>query len=249
MLMFDFEHYLRFFSIKHANKRGSSVVEKVDTNDAVKKFGKPEKFVKSQFKDAKTLSRVQSASLKFVKWMGKKLEEFKSPFVLDAGCGWGRSVLKLHDYYGKDFEMVGVDIDEFSLKYGRSTDKLLNVVKSKIENLPFANNSFDIVLCSGVIHEIKTWSGRKEAVREFYDTLKPNGALCIIDAFSANPVINMFTHILQHVTSKVEWIFPKAQLEKILKENNFAIIHVQKTQSRLFGTIETYTIISLKRSR
>lgn len=119
MLMFDFEHYLRFFSIEHANRRGSSVVEKVDINDAVKKFGKPEQFVKSQFKDAKTLSRMQSASLKFLEWMGKKLDEFKGPLVLDAGCRWGRSVIKLHDYYGKDFDMVGVDIDEFSLKYGQ----------------------------------------------------------------------------------------------------------------------------------
>jgi ubiquinone/menaquinone biosynthesis C-methylase UbiE len=249
MLMFDFEHFLRFFSIKHANRRGSNIFEKADINDAVKKFGKPKKFVTSQFKDPKTLSEIQNASFKFLEWMGKKLDEFKSPVVLDAGCRWGRSVIKLHDYYGKDFKMVGVDIDEFSLKYGRGIDKLLNVVKSKIENLPFRNNSFDIVLCSGVIHEIKTWSGRKEAVREFYDALKPNGALCIIDVFSANPIVNIFTRILQHVTSRVEWIFPKAQLEKILKENNFAIIHVQKTQSRLFGAIETYTIIAIKRSR
>lgn len=249
MLMFDFEHYLRFFSIRHAKRRGSNIVEKVDTNDAVKKFGKPENFVKSRFKDAKTLSRVQSTALKFLEWMGKKLDEFKSPLVLDAGCGWGRSIIKLHDYYGKDFEMVGVDIDEFSLKYGHSINELLNVTRSEIENLPFRNNSFDIVLCSGVIHEIKTFSGRKKAVREFYHTLKPNGALCIIDAFSSNPIINIFTRILQHVTSKVEWIFPKAQLEKILKENNFAIIHVQKTQSRLFGAIEAYIIISIKRSR
>lgn len=122
-------------------------------------------------------------------------------------------------------------------------------MKSKIENLPFRNNSLDMVLCSGVIHEIKTLSGRKEAVKEFCQTLKPNGALCIIDAFSANPIVNMFTHILQHLTSKVEWLFPEDQLEKILKENNFEVAHVQKMQSRLCGAVEVCIIVSIKRGK
>lgn len=246
MLMSDFQHYLRFFSIKHAKKRGSSIVEKVDANDAVKKLGKPEKLVKSQFKDPETLSRVQNATLKFLEGMEKKLDEFESPLVLDAGCGRGRSIIKLHNYYGKDFEMAGVDIDEFSLKYGHSINKLLNVTKSNIENLPFRNNSFNIVLCSSAVHEIKTLSGRKKAVKEFCQMLKPNGALCIIDAFSANPIVNIFTPILQHLMSKVEWLFPEYQLEKILEQNNFAVVHVQKTRSHVFGA-GVFMIGSIKR--
>lgn len=247
MLMFDFEHYLRFFSIIHAKRRGSSIVEKADINDSVRKFGKPEKLVKSQFKDNKTLSRVQGATLEFLECMKKKLDEFDSPVVLDAGCGWGRLVIRLRNYYGKDFEMVGVDVNELSLKYGHSINKLLNFTKSNIENLPFTNTSFDMVLCNGVIHEIKTLSGRKQAVREFNHVLNPNGTLCIIDAFSGNPIVNTVTRILQHLTSKVEWIFPEDQLARILKGNYFEIVHVQKMQSRLFGAIEVYAILSTKK--
>jgi ubiquinone/menaquinone biosynthesis C-methylase UbiE len=247
MLMFNLEHYLRFFSIKSAEKRGSTTVQRVDVENAIKKFGKPEKLIKSEFKDHATFSLMQSATLRSLEWLGEKLHEVKRPIVLDAGCGWGRSIINLRDYYGKDFEMVGVDTDKFSLRYGRKLSKLLNVVKSGIQNLPFGNNSFNLILCSGVIHEVKTHSARNNAIREFYRVLKPNGALCIVDAFSANPVINIITRILQHVTSQVEWMFPKARLEKILKENNFEIVSVKKTRSRLFGAVESFIILTTKK--
>jgi ubiquinone/menaquinone biosynthesis C-methylase UbiE len=142
--------------------------------------------------------------------------------------------------------MVGVDTDEISLKYGLSISRLLNVIKSNIQSLPFRNNSFDLILCSSVIHEIKKISGRSKAIREFHRVLKLDGALCIIDVFTANPIIDVITHILQYVTSKVEWIFPKAQLDRILDENDFTTVSSEKTQSRLLGAIDGYIITTRK---
>jgi ubiquinone/menaquinone biosynthesis C-methylase UbiE len=246
MLTFDVEQYLRFFSIKHARNRSSNAVEKIDADYAQKNLGNPKRFVKSQFKDATTLQLVQNATLEFLAWTEKKLDEFQVPIVLDAGCGWGRQIAKLQNYYHKTFEMMGIDVDTFSLTYGRNLNALLSVVKSSIENLPIRNNSFNLILCSGVIHEIRTRSGRKGVISEFYRALKPNGALCIVDVFSANPVTNAVTRILQYFTSKVEWIFPRAQLEGILKENDFEAVNVKKTQSRLFGTIEGDIITATK---
>ena len=96
-LIFDLEHYVRFFSINEAQKRGLSVVDSISVDNAIKHLGKPEKFVKSQFKDAAALNKTQNTMFALFESMKKKIEGNANPKVLDAGCGWGRWIVKLHD--------------------------------------------------------------------------------------------------------------------------------------------------------
>lgn len=247
MLIFDLEHYVRFFSIKHARRRGSNVVDTVDIDDAVKHFGKPERFIKSEFKDTATLNTVQSARLWLFESMKKKMEAYESPRVLDAGCGWGRWIIKLHNYCQRDFEMVGVDLDEFSLRYALTLDKLLSVTRSNVDHLPFGNDLFDLILCSAVIHEIKTHASREKTIGEFRRILKPGGTLYIIDAFSTNPVLSMILSLLQHVTSRAEWMFEEAQLRRILEADDFTVVKAQRMRYRMFGAIQVSMIVSMKK--
>jgi len=246
MLMFDVEHFLKFFGIKSAKKRGSSLVEEIDIYKAIKKLGKPDKLVKSQLKSDEVVNQVQNATFDALEWMKRELDEFISPTILDAGCGWGRVLLRLYNYSRRNFQMVGVDVDDLSLKYGKYINKPLNVVKSDVRYLPFRRDVFSLILCSGVIHEVKTYSDRERVIEEFYRVLKPKGALCIIDAFSANALISIFTRILQHLTSKIEWIFPKSQLDKILKKNRLTTSKFWETDVHLLGLIRLYVIASIK---
>lgn len=247
MLMFDLEHHLRFFSIKDAQRRGLRAVDTVNVDNAIRHFGKPEQFIGSEFKDAATLDKTQSAMLGLFESMKKKIEKYDSPMVLDAGCGWGRWLVKLHDYCRKDFEMIGVDMDGFPLRYALSLDRLLNVARSNVEYLPFGNSLFNLILCSGVIHEIKTHAGREKAIAEFCRILEPGGTLYIMDAFSTSLMLSMTLRLLQHATSKAEWLFKEAQLRTMLETNDLTIIDVQKMRYRLFGAIEISMIASVKR--
>jgi tellurite methyltransferase len=247
LLMFDLEHYLRFFSIKEAQRHGLGIVGRASVDNAMKQFGRPERFIKSEFKDAATLNKAQNAMLGLFESMKKKIDEHEGTRVLDAGCGWGRWIVKLHDYCQEDFEMFGVDMDRFSLSYALSLDEPLNVARSKVEYLPFGNSFFDLILCSGVIHEIKTYAGREKAIGEFQRILKPGGTLYIMDAFSTNLVLSISTRMLQHVTSRVEWLFKEAQLKAMLEKNSLTIVEVQKTRYRLFGAIEVSIVVSVKK--
>jgi hypothetical protein len=47
--------------------------------------------------------------------------------------------------------------------------------------LPFADNSFDVVLSSLAIHNIRGYAGREQAIREAVRVLRPGGRLMIVD--------------------------------------------------------------------
>lgn len=244
-LIFELENQIRFYSLRNAIKRGAKTVEEADVAKTLKKFGSPNKLVKQIFKDAESFDKKQSASFKVLELLENFLGS-ANPIVLDAGCGWGRFILRLQKHCRKNFEMVGVDVDDVSLKYGKELSKSLWVVRSKVEYLPFRDSVVDVILCSGVIHEIKTFSGRKAVVEEFRRVLKPGGVLCIVDAFSTNRIVDVLTRVLQYVTSKIEWFFVKSALERILKENMFKTMGLFEIESRALGTIKVLTIINQK---
>lgn len=249
MLVFDIEHYVKFFGLKEAKKRGSTKVEVVDVTKALKKFGKPEKFVKSRFRNVETCLNSQKIALNNLKVINKRLVETEAPKVLDAGCGWGRVSKKLQDFHVKDLEIIGIDLNKLSLQYGKIVNKDAVFLRSDIQTPPFQNQVFDIILSSGVIHEVKNMRGRSKAIKEFSRILKPNGALYIIDAFTESRIISAFTFIMQHLIHKVEWIPKKETIEKMLKEAKLKTIQVEKGSFHLLGMVTLYTIAAIKGSQ
>jgi ubiquinone/menaquinone biosynthesis C-methylase UbiE len=244
-LLFELENQIRFHSFKAAVKRCSKVVEEVDVAKTLKTFGSPKELVKHAFQDVDTLNRKQSGFFKIKELFERHIGS--ESIVLDAGCGWGRFILRLRKQCSKSFEMVGVDVDDLSLKYGKKISKNFNVIRSKVEQLPFKESTFDVILCSGVIHEIKTLSARKAAVEEFRRVLKPGGVLCLMDAFSTNPVIDALTCMLQHITSKIEWFFLKTTMEKILEKSKFETVESFEVERRTFGIIKVFVMVLAKK--
>jgi ubiquinone/menaquinone biosynthesis C-methylase UbiE len=244
-LLFELENQIRFHSFKAAVKRCSKVAEEVDVARTLKTFGSPKELVKHAFQDVDTLNKKQSGFFKIKELFERHIGS--GSIVLDAGCGWGRFILRLRKQCSKSFEMVGVDVDDLSLKYGKKISKNFNVIRSKVEQLPFKESTFDVILCSGVIHEIKTLSARKAAVEELRRVLKPGGVLCLMDAFSTNPVIDALTRMLQHITSKIEWFFLKTTMEKILEKSKFETVESFEVERHTFGAIKVFVMVLAKK--
>lgn len=120
-------------------------------------------------------------------------------------------------------------------------------MRSDIQALPFKDEVFDMILCSGVIHEVKDIKGRSDALKEFARVIKPNGQLYIVDAFTTYKIVNIFTRLLQYIPKlEIEWIFHRRQLENTLKENGFRTTSIEKGSSRLLGTIAMYAITAIR---
>jgi SAM-dependent methyltransferase len=104
--------------------------------------------------------------------------------VLDLGCGEGRHVIAF--YVEADVHAVGVDLGFADLKKTAekftpfneptNTRKHLHLACTNALQLPFADQSFDKVVCSEVLEHIPDYHG---ALREIERILKPGGVAAI----------------------------------------------------------------------
>jgi SAM-dependent methyltransferase len=95
--------------------------------------------------------------------------------VLDAGCGNGYGLAILQA--AGPARLVGVDIAEDAVARARSeVGDSTEVVQGDVRDLPFEDDSFDVVVCFEVIEHIE---GQDEALVELRRVLRPGGLLLI----------------------------------------------------------------------
>jgi ubiquinone/menaquinone biosynthesis C-methylase UbiE len=102
--------------------------------------------------------------------------------VLDAGCGTGRHMRELAKI--PDLKIVGIDknekeLNDAYLSLQAMPDAATNnfcVIKADINEMPFAGEVFDCIICSEVLEHIPR---HREALQELLRVLKPQGTLII----------------------------------------------------------------------
>jgi ubiquinone/menaquinone biosynthesis C-methylase UbiE len=103
--------------------------------------------------------------------------------VLDLGCGEGRHVISA--YVQENVHSIGVDLSLEDLKTTRerfasfaepdNSEKAFALSSASALQLPFADDSFDKVICSEVLEHIPDY---QTALREIERVLKPGGLFC-----------------------------------------------------------------------
>lgn len=121
--------------------------------------------------------------------------------VLDLGCGEGRHVISAYLEQGVD--AVGVDLSLEDLKttrvkfqefaQGAQTGSSFSLSSANALALPFADNTFDKVICSEVLEHIPDY---QSALREIDRVLKPGGLFC--------------ASVPRHWPEKICWAFSAA---------------------------------------
>lgn len=97
--------------------------------------------------------------------------------ALDYGCGAGRSTRFLKNL---GLHVVGVDINQDMLEQAVSRDKSTSYYNIRSEQLPFENESFDIVFSSFVFLEISTKKEIEKIFLEMMRVLRRDGVIIVI---------------------------------------------------------------------
>jgi SAM-dependent methyltransferase len=127
---------------------------------------------------------VRDAVLNSIEWRGDER-------VLDVGCGHGLMLVGAAKRL-KTGRAVGLFWSQAdhnnSLGKATAENARREGVAERIElksalngELPFADNSFDVIVSGFAIHNISEAAGREQAIREMARVLKPGGELAIAD--------------------------------------------------------------------
>jgi ubiquinone/menaquinone biosynthesis C-methylase UbiE len=104
--------------------------------------------------------------------------------ILDVGCGTGNLTMEVKMCGGTDSEVYGIDAaPEMILKaVQKATDKQLNIryQVGLVEDIPFPDNKFDIVLSSLMLHHLPN-DLKYQGISEISRVLKPGGRFVAVD--------------------------------------------------------------------
>ena len=98
--------------------------------------------------------------------------------VLDVGCGTGGFTAAIAKRSGA--EVVGCDRSPSLLEHARRTSAAAEWVEGSAERLPFADESFDRVVMSLLLHQVNEPA---QAVAEAFRVLRRSGALVVRTVF------------------------------------------------------------------
>jgi ubiquinone/menaquinone biosynthesis C-methylase UbiE len=132
------------------------------------------------------------------------------PVILDIGCGQGKSFRLLHDKFSPQ-RLIGVDIDERSLRLARSQVASDHLKVELFQNdgavLKLPDASVTMLFCHQTFHHLVR---QEEALREFYRVLQPGGLLLFAEstrAYICSWVIRLlFRHPMEVQRSAEEYL-------------------------------------------
>lgn len=150
----------------------------------------------------------------------KRLKKYPFKKLLDVGCGTGTLLSMVLRQY-KNVEISGIDISKEMIN--KAKDLLENkaeLLTGDSENLPWEDNSFDIIICNASFHHfpqpIKT-------LQEMGRVLNKKGRLIILDAWLPNPfrfLFNVFFQTPFNKTGDVK-MYSEKEMCKMLKDCGF----------------------------
>jgi SAM-dependent methyltransferase len=152
--------------------------------------------------------------------------------LLDVGCGAGQTLIAL-DLDAAEVARCGVDVDAAALALGRRLDPGLLLACSPGESLPFADASFDFVLCRVALPYMDV----ARAVAEMARVLRPGGQLWL--------VLHPVRFALSELTGHLRRGQPRGALFQLYVLANGLALHAGRPQfrfplgARAFESVQT----------
>lgn len=171
-------------------------------------------------------------------------DRFAGRRLLEIGCGMGTDLARFARG-GADVHAIDLTPRHLAIARQRLLNdrRIVKVVRSDAETLPFADATFDVVYSFGVIHHTP---GIRQAVAEIHRVIKPGGRAIVAVyhrnslfylAWLARSVLNgtLFTKGYRRVLADVER-HPHSDAEPLVA------VHTRRSAHRLFSKFRRVTV-------
>jgi tellurite methyltransferase len=163
--------------------------------------------------------------------------------VLDAGCGEGRNLVY---FLRNGFEVYGVDLNPEAIAAAQSLSQglapenpLTNFLVSSVEDLPFKSASFDLGICSAILHFARNKAHFDQMIRSIWRVIKPGGHLF------ARLASDIGIESLVHDLGNGQHLLPDGS-ERFLVNEQILMDYTNKLNGLLFEPIKTTNVQNLR---
>lgn len=135
-------------------------------------------------------TRLRPGGKKATEWLFKQAEFTPQSQVLEIACNMGTTSIEIAKRFG--CHVTGIDMDKLALTQARQNiaknkiSELVNVQEANASKLPFADNSFDIVINEAML-TMYADKAKTHLLKEYFRVLKPGGKLLTHDIMLVNP--------------------------------------------------------------
>jgi ubiquinone/menaquinone biosynthesis C-methylase UbiE len=155
--------------------------------------------------------------------------------VLEIGCATGSLSLAAKRQAGQDGSVFGIDIIpgmiEASKKKAEQAKLDVKFQLGNIEDIPFPDEIFDVVMCSFMIFHMSE-KVRNKGIKEIFRVLKPKGNLLVLDlALPQNKVSRSILKLFLGFMLKHDL----NELRPILEVSGFSQIEISQAKYRVIG--------------
>ncbi len=153
--------------------------------------------------------------------------------ILDVACGTGEFERLLLAEYSSQ-QIVGVDISENMLAIAKQKCSAYPQVSFEIasaSNLPFDNDSFDVIVSANSFHY---FDDPIAALKEMRRVLKPDGKVIILDWCRDYLLCKICDVILKRFDPAHQQCYTQNEFHRLLEDANFAVYRATRIR---FGVV------------
>jgi SAM-dependent methyltransferase/thiamine kinase-like enzyme len=160
-------------------------------------------------------------------WLYHCLDGERRGTCLDIGSGWGSNSFGLADFYDEvwSLEMVRERVEFQRIRKKQDAKDNINIVRSDWMSLPFEAESFDLVVCNGVLE----WAGLNEDfenprdaqihfLSEINRVLRKDG--CLYIGIENRTGLNNFRGARDHSGLKYTSVMPRFLADMVVRRSN-----------------------------